>query len=95
MQTLFPTAGSNAQLDSSVDTSQMLRDSLKRSGPSPVVVFSDNSHFQVVLMNAVFKMATLFDPFSSGFPAPVRDTIETLFDKNPSGRWIYRLQTDT
>ena len=100
MQTLFRTAGSNAQLDSSVDTSQTLRDSLKRSGPSPVIVFSDNSHFQVVLMNAVSKMATLFDPFGSGFPAPVRDTVETFFDEDPSGGWTYRtwtqkLQTDT
>ena len=90
MQTLFTTAGSSAQLDSSVDTSQTLRDSLKRSGPSPVVVFSDNSHCQVVLMNAVSKMATLFDPFGSGFPAPVKDTVETFFDKDPSGSWTCR-----
>ena len=80
MQTLFAIAGSSAQLDSSVDTSQTLRDSLKRSGPSPVIVFSDNSHFQVVLMNAVSKMATLFDPFGNSFPAPVRDTVKTFFD---------------
>ena len=100
MQTNFSKAGSTAPLVSCAEISQTLRDSLQRSGPSPVIVFSDNSHFQVVLMNAVSKMVTLFDPFGNDFPKPVRDTVKTFFDRDPSGSWTYRtwtqeLQTDT
>ena len=48
---------------------------LQRLSVVPVVVFSDNSHFQVLLMNAVSKMVTLtqVDPFGNDFPTPVRD----------------------
>ena len=52
------------------------------------------------MVNAVSKMVTLFNPFGSGFPASVKDLVETFFDKDPSGSWTYRtwtqrLQTDT
>ena len=100
MQTNFSKAGSTEPLVSCAEISQTFRDSLQRSGPSPVVVFSDNSHFQVVLMNAVPKTVTLFDPFGKGFPTPVRDTVKTFFDRDSSRSWTYRtwkqkLQTDT
>ena len=100
MQTLFKTAGSSTQLDSSADTSQTFRDSLQRTGPSPVVVFSDDHHFQVILTNAASKTVTLFDPFGNGFPASVRCIFENFFGKDASGSWTYRmwtqkLQTDT
>ena len=85
MQTNFSKAGSTEPPVSCAEISQTFRDSLQRSGPSPVVVLSDNSHFQVVLMNAVSKMVTLFDPFGNGFPTPVRDTVKTFFDKTPLG----------
>ncbi len=100
MQTCFRKAGSTAPLDSCAEISLTLRDSLQQSRPSPVVVFSDKNHFQVILMNAASKMVTLFDPFGNGFPTPMRNTVKTFFDKGPSGRWTYRtwtqkLQTDT
>ena len=41
-------------------------------------------------MNAVSKMVTLFDPFGNDFPKPVRDTVKTFFDRDPSDpsyRW--------
>ena len=100
MQMCFSKAGSLAQLDSCAEISQTFRDSLQRSGPSPVVVFSDNTHFQVILINAVCKMVMLFDPFGNGFSAPVRNTVKPFFDKDPSGTWTcgvwtQRLQTDT
>ena len=93
MQTSFIKAGSITSLVSRAEISQTFRDSLQRLGPSPVVVFSDNSHFQVALMNAVSKMVTVFDPFANGFPAPVRDTVKTFFDRDPSGSWTYRTWT--
>ena len=68
MQTNFSKAGSTAPLVSYAEISQAFRDSLQWSGSSPVVVFSDNSHFQKVLMNAVSKMVTLFDPFWQQLP---------------------------
>ena len=100
MQINFSKAGSTEPLVNCAEISQTFRESLQRSGPSCVVVLSDNSHFQVVLMNAVSKMVTLFDPFGNGFPTPVRDTIKTFFDKDSSGSWTYRtwtqkLQTNT
>ena len=99
MQTSFRKAGRTAPLASRAEISQTFRDSLQRSGPSPVVVFSDSSHSQVILVNAVSKMVTLFDPFGNGFPTPMRDTVETFFDRDSSGSWTYRtwtqkLQTD-
>ena len=38
----------------------------------------------MVLMNAVPKMVTPFDRFCNGFPAPVKDTVTTFFDRDPS-----------
>ena len=92
MQTNFGEAGTACQL---CCIAQTFRDSLQRSGTCPGVVFSDNSHFQVVLMNTVSKMVTLLDPF--GFTTPVRDTDGTFFEGDSSGSWTYRtqnLQTD-
>ena len=68
MQICFSKAGSTAPLDSRAETSQTSRDSLQRPEPSPVIVSSDNIHFQVVLTNAVSKMVTLFDPFWQWLP---------------------------
>ena len=73
----------------SLNVPQTFRDSLQWSGPSPVVVFSEISHFEVVLMNAVSKMVTLFDPFGNGFPTPVKGTVKTFFDRDSSGSWTY------
>ena len=95
MQILFRTAGSNTQLDSIVDTSQTLGDSLQRTGPSPVVVFSDNNHFKVILANAVSKMVTLFDPFGNGFPTSIQNTVQTFFDKDPFKTWTCRVWSQT
>ena len=85
MHMCFSKAGSTAPLDSRAEISQTFRDSLQQSGPSPVVVFSDNIHFQVVLTNAVSKMVTLFDPFGNGFPESVTNTVKTFFDKELLG----------
>ena len=100
MQICFSEAGSTAPLDSRAEISQTFRDSLQRSGPSPVVVFSDNNHFQIVWMNAVSKMVTLFDPFGNGFPKSMAYTVKAFLDKDSTGSWKYRtwtqrLQTDT
>jgi len=90
-------AGDNRPLEYSTDISQAMRDTLCPDGPSPAIVFRDNTHWRVMLINAKRKHADFIDPFGTGFLHSVRTSIQSFFTRDKSGtgtftEWTKRLQ---
>ena len=82
-------ADENSPLEYSTDISQAMRDALSPHGPSPAIMFGDNIHWRVMLINARRKHVDFVDPFGTGFLHSVRTSVQQFYQRDNTGTWTF------